>query len=228
MQRIQPPNASWTPGTPIPSPVGEMVSIDAAGLDLVATYKLMAGGILPRPIAFVSTVNADGSCNLAPFSYFNAVSSIPPTIMFAVTYKSNGDKKDTLINIERSGEFVVNTVSEWMAQPMNHCSAEYPYGVSELEKVGLTPIPSDTVAPPRVQESPIHLECKLFQAIPVGLPGPGASTVVIGEIVKFHIHKAAYQDGKVLVEELKPLARLGGLAYGTIGDIFDLPRPKTA
>jgi flavin reductase (DIM6/NTAB) family NADH-FMN oxidoreductase RutF len=203
-----------------------MVSIDASSLDLVSTYKLVAGGIVPRPIAFVSTVNANGTCNVAPFSYFNAVSSTPPTIMFAITYKSNGDKKDTLLNIERTGEFVVNTVSEWMAQPMNYCSAEYPYGVSELEKVGLTAIPSDTVAPPRVQESPIHLECKLFQAIPVGTSGPGASTVIIGEIVKFHIHKAAYRDGKVLVEELKPLARLGGLSYATIGDIFDLPRPQ--
>jgi flavin reductase (DIM6/NTAB) family NADH-FMN oxidoreductase RutF len=203
-----------------------MVSLDATGLDVTATYKLMAGGILPRPIAFVSTVNANGTANVAPFSYFNAVSSAPPTIMFAVTYKSNGDKKDTLLNIERTGEFVVNTVSEWMAQPMNHCSAEYPYGVSELDKVGLTALSSTKVAPPRIQESPIHLECKLYQALHVGTPGAGASTVIIGEVVTFHIHKAAYRDGKLIVEELQPLARLGGLAYGTVGDIFELPRPK--
>jgi flavin reductase (DIM6/NTAB) family NADH-FMN oxidoreductase RutF len=226
MRHVPPPNPSWTPGHVTPSPVSEMVSLDASSLDVVATYKLMAGGILPRPIAFVTSLNSNGTVNAAPFSYFNAVSSVPPTIMFAITYKSNGDKKDTLTNIERTGEFVVNTVSEWMAQPMNHCSAEYPYGVSELEKVGLTPIASHRVSPPRIKESPIHLECRLYRSVDVGSPGPGASTLIIGEIVKFHIHKAAYRDGKVLVEELHPLARLGGLAYGTVGDIFELSRPK--
>lgn len=226
MRHVPPPNASWSPGQATPSPVSEMVSLEASSLDIAATYKLMAGGILPRPIAFVTSLNANGTVNAAPFSYFNAVSSAPPTIMFAITYKSNGDKKDTLTNIERTGEFVVNTVSEWMAQPMNHCSAEYPYGVSELEKVGLTSIPSQKVSPPRIKESPIHLECTLYRSLDIGSPGPGASTLIIGEIVTFHIHKTAYRDGKVLVEELQPLARLGGLAYGTVGDVFELPRPK--
>ena len=203
-----------------------MVALDASALDVRETYKLMASGVIPRPIAFVSTLNENGTVNLAPFSYFNAVASAPPTIMLAITYKSDGSKKDTLLNIERSREFVVNSVSEWMAQPMNQCSAEYPHGVSELEKVGLHSIPSDVIAPPRVKESPFHMECKLHTTVAVGNGGAGSSTLVLGEVVKFHVHKPAYQNGQILPEELKPLSRLGGTSYGTLGDLFDLDRPK--
>lgn len=203
-----------------------MVSLDASALDVRETYKLMTSGILPRPIAFVSTLNENGTVNLAPFSYFNAISSAPPTIMVAITYKSDGSKKDTLINIERSGEFVVNSVSEWMAAPMNHCAAEYPHGVSELEKVGLNAIPSEIVAPPRVKESPFHMECKLHTTVAVGPGGSGSSTLIIGEIVKFHVHKAAYHNGTISPEALKPLSRLGGISYSTLGEIFELERPK--
>lgn len=226
MRRVAPPQPHWTPGTAITSPVSEMVSLDASTLDVRDTYRLMTSGIIPRPIAFVSTLHANGTVNLAPFSYFNAISSAPPTIMFAVTYKSDGSKKDTLRNIERSREFVVNSVSEWMAAPMNHCAAEYPDGVSELEKVGLHAIPSELVAPPRVKESPFHMECKLLSTTHVGSEGPGGSTLIIGEVAKFHVHKAAYNDGIITPEELKPLARLGGTSYGTLGDMFDLERPK--
>lgn len=225
MRHVLPPDASWCPGKSISSPVSEMVSLDPAKLELPATYKLMVGGVLPRPIAFVTTLNSNGTVNLAPFSYFNAVSSNPPAIMFAIARKPNGDKKDTLLNVERTGEFVVNSVSEWMAQPMNHCSAEYPYGVSELEKVGLTAVASDIVGPPRVKESPLHMECKVYSSLLVGNGDAGSSTVIIGEVLRFHIHKPAYLNGKIVVDEMKPLSRLGGFAYGTIGDIFELPRP---
>jgi len=224
MRHIPPPDGAWCPGEPISSPVGDMLSIDPSALELAATYKLMVGGIIPRPIAFVTTLNSNNTTNLAPFSYFNAVSSNPPTIMFAIARKNDGTKKDTLVNIERTGEFVVNSVSEWMAQPMNHCSAEYPYGVSELEAVGLTALASQVVAPPRVKESPLHMECKVVTSLAVGNGGPGSSTVIIGEVLWFHIHKPAYVDGKIIVEEMKPLSRLGGFSYGTIGDVFDLPR----
>jgi len=226
MRRVAPPQPHWKPGTAITSPVSEMVSLDASALDVRETYKLMTGGIIPRPIAFVSTLNENGTVNLAPFSYFNAISSAPPTIMFAVTYKSDGSKKDTLVNIERSREFVVNSVSEWMAAPMNHCAAEYPHGVSELEKVGLHAVPSEIVAPPRVKESPFQMECKLHTTVAVGPGGPGSSTLIIGEIVKFHVHKAAYHNGTITPEELRPLSRLGGSSYGVMGEIFDLERPK--
>jgi flavin reductase (DIM6/NTAB) family NADH-FMN oxidoreductase RutF len=226
MRRVPPPQPTWTPGVSIDSPVSEMISLTPSALEVREAYKLMTGAIVPRPIAFVSTLNENGTVNLAPFSYFNAVSSSPPTIMFAITYKSDGSKKDTLINIERSGEFVINSVSEWMAQPMNHCSAEYPHGVSELEKVGLHAIPSEIVAPPRVKESPFHMECKLHTNLAVGSGGPGSSSLILGEVVKFHISKNAYRDGVVLPEELKPLARLAGNSYSTLGDVFDLPRPK--
>ena len=226
MRHVPPPNESWSPGQAISSPVTDMLSLDPSKLDLTATYKLMVGGVLPRPIAFVTTLNANASVNLAPFSYFNAVSSNPPAIMFAIARKPNGDKKDTLLNIERTGEFVVNSVSEWMAHPMNHCSAEYPYGVSELEKVGLTSLASDVVAPPRVKESPFHMECKVYSSLNVGHGDAGSSTVIIGEVVRFHIHKPAYLNGRIVVDEMKPLSRLGGFAYGTLGDIFEIPRPS--
>jgi flavin reductase (DIM6/NTAB) family NADH-FMN oxidoreductase RutF len=226
MRRVPPPLPQWKPGVAIASPVSDMIALDASTLDVRETYKLMTSGVIPRPIAFVSTLNENGTVNLAPFSYFNAVASAPPTIMLAVTYKSDGSKKDTLINIERSREFVVNSVSEWMAEPMNHCSADYPNGVSELEKVGLCPIPSDVVSPPRVKESPFHMECKLHTTVAVGGGGAGSSTIVIGEVVKFHIHKPAYQNGVLIPEELKPLCRLGGTSYGILGDLFDLDRPK--
>lgn len=226
MRHIPAPHAPWTPGQGTPSPVSEMISLDPATLGVSDVYRLMIGGIVPRPIAFVTTLNSNGTINLAPFSYFNGVSSTPPAIMFAITTKSDGEKKDTLRNIERTGEFVVNTVSEWMVHPMNHCSAEYPYGVSELEQVGLTPIPSQRVAPPRVKESPIHMECTLYSSVQVGSGGVGSSTVIIGEIKAFHIHKPAYKDGKIDIEQLQPVARLGGLSYGLLGDVFELPRPK--
>lgn len=226
MRRVSPPLPHWKPGVAIDSPVSDMIALEASALDVRQTYKLMTGGVIPRPIAFVSTLNENGTVNLAPFSYFNAVASAPPTIMVAITYKSDGSKKDTLLNIERSREFVVNSVSEWMAEPMNHCSAEYPHGVSELEKVGLHSIPSDVVSPPRVKESPFHMECKLHTTVAVGSGGAGSSTLVIGEVLKFHIHKPAYQNGVIVPEKLKPLSRLGGTAYGTLGELFDLDRPK--
>jgi flavin reductase (DIM6/NTAB) family NADH-FMN oxidoreductase RutF len=225
MRVVPSPNAGWKPGDAVQSPVGEMVSVDPATLDATNSYKMMIGSIAPRPIAFVSTLNSNGSVNAAPYSSFNLVSSVPPTLVFSVAFKPNGEKKDTLINIERTGEFVVNTVSEWMLEPMNYCSAEFPYGVSELDKVGLTTVPSEIVKPPRVRESAIHFECKLLTTVKVGPGGAGSSTLVVGEVVRFHVDRAAYSDGKIAVEKIKPVSRLGGLRYATVGDIFEVPRP---
>jgi flavin reductase (DIM6/NTAB) family NADH-FMN oxidoreductase RutF len=220
------PNPTWRPGDRINSPVSQMVSISPDTLDPAAAYKILIGSVVPRPIAFVSTLNDNGTVNVAPFSFFNGVSSRPLAVMLAISFKPNGSKKDTLINIERSKEFVVNTVGDWMVEPMNFCSAEYPYGVSELEKVGLTSIKSDVVAPPRVRESPVHFECRLHSLTQVGQAQAGASTVIIGEVVKCHIHQAAWSDGKLVIEELKPISRLGGLFYSTVESGFELERAK--
>lgn len=195
-------------------------------------YRLLISSIVPRPIAFVSTVNRDGTKkNLAPFSFFNGVGSSPAALVISVTVKPDGGKKDTLLNIEETGEFVVNTVSEWMAEPMNHCSASYPYGVDEMEKAGLTPLASQIVKPPRVLESPVQLECRLLSSLQIG-SGLGSSTLIVGEILLMHIAKHVLEPTKpnrtptVDIEKLKPLSRLGGTSYGRTNDIFDLPRPK--
>lgn len=207
---------------------GNFVSLDFANISPAAIYKLMIGAIVPRPIAFVSTVNAAGVGNLAPFSFFNGVSSEPPCIVFSVTHKSGGEKKDTLRNIEETGGFVVNTVSEWMAERMNQTAADYPYGVDEMHKAGFTPLPSIRVKAARVKEAAVQMECELFKTVEIGEPRPGSAVLVIGRIVMMHVAEDAYEatTGKIRLEVLKPVSRLAGAAYGKLGETFDLPRPK--
>jgi len=226
MKLTAPPNPDWRPGTRVQSPVSGTVSIDPQTLDSRGNYKLLIGAIVPRPIAFVTTVSDNGAVNAAPFSSFNLVGSNPASVVFSVARKRDGAKKDTLVNIERSREFVVNTVGVWMVEAINHCSAEYPYGVSELELVGLSPIASEVVAPPRVQESPIQMECRVHSLVEVGTGDAGSSTVIIGEVLRFHVATAAYKEGGIVLEELQPVGRLGGLRYGLLGDTFDLDRPQ--
>jgi flavin reductase (DIM6/NTAB) family NADH-FMN oxidoreductase RutF len=226
MKLCKSPQHGWKPGDPVQSPVSEMVSLDPASLDSTACYKLLIGTIVPRPIAFVTTLSDNGKVNAAPFSAFNLVTSKPTSVVFSVAIKPSGEKKDTLKNIERSKEFVINTVSDWMVESMNYCSGEFPYGVSELEVVGLSTVPSEAVAPPRIKESAVHMECRVHTLVPVGAGAPGSATVVIGEVVRFHIHKPAFYDGKIDIEKLRPVSRLGGLRYGAVGDVFELDRPK--
>jgi flavin reductase (DIM6/NTAB) family NADH-FMN oxidoreductase RutF len=203
-----------------------MISLDLATMSPPAIYKLMIGTIVPRPIAFVSTVSAAGVGNLAPFSFFNGVSSDPPCVVISITRKNDGSKKDTLRNIEETRQFVVNTVSDWMVEPMNQCSGEYPYGVDEMQKVGLTPLPSAKVSANRVKESAIHLECELVQTVEIGNGNVGSATLVIGRIVMMHFREDVYEDGKVNIENLKPVARLAGAKYALLGEIFELARPQ--
>ena len=148
--------------------------IDPKKQTLKENYKLMIGSILPRPIAFISTISKNGIHNLAAYSFFNGITGNPPSICFAPTRKSSdGSKKDTLINIEETGEFVVNVVTEEIVQQMNATAPDFPPEISEFEEVGLTPIDSQIVKAPRVKESPINLECKLMQVVEVGPPEPG-------------------------------------------------------
>ena len=188
-------------------------------------YKLMIGSILPRPIAFVSTISKDGINNLAPFSFFNGITSNPPTICFSPARKrSDGSKKDTLVNIEDTKEFVVNVVTEDIVKQMNDTSEEHPSEVSEFDVSGLTPVPSRIVAPPRVQESPVSFECKLMQVIEIGPPEPGGGFLIIGEIVLFHIKDELLYKGRINTELLNPIGRLAGTEYTTLGKRFSLPR----
>lgn len=219
------PHPDWKIGDPILAPFSEMLAINPAQISSTDIYKLLIGAVVPRPIAFVSTMNESGVGNLAPFSFFNGVSSNPPALMISIARQKNGSKKDTLLNIESTRQFVVNTVSEWLAEPMNQCSAAYPYGVDEMTKVGLTPIPSVCIKPMRVKEAAIQMECELYGSLEVGDGSEGSSTIVVGKILMIHVAKEIYRDGKILIEPLKPLARLAGASYGITGEIFDIPRP---
>lgn len=208
------------------SPVTQMLQIDPANNTAQDNYRLLIGSIVPRPIALVSTVNADGQANLAPFSFFNAVSSKPPSIMIAIGQSKEGKSKDTLLNIKETGEFVVNTSSEWMAEPIVHCAASFPHGVSEFEMAGLTPLPSLRVKPCRVKEAPVHFECKVSNIMTIGPESPEATTMIIGEILMFHIWAEAFADGKVNSKKLQPLARVGGISYAHLANYFDLAVPR--
>ncbi len=201
--------------------------IDPKGSDPKNIYKLMIGSIVPRPIAFVSTQNPKGGLNLAPFSFFTGVSANPPTILFCPMVRGSDSKtKDTLQNIAATKEFVVNVVSERFAEQMNLTSAEFQPEVDEFAESGLTPIPSEKVKPPRVKESPINMECRLLQIVPVSSEPLGGS-VVIGEIVLFHVADEIFDNFRVDLKKLAPIGRLAGSSYCRVTDIFDLIRPKT-
>lgn len=202
------------------------ITIDPAHNSNQDNYKLLIGSVLPRPIAFVSSQSPEGALNLAPFSFFTAVCSDPPTILFCPMVRgSDGGKKDTLRNIEATGEFVVNVVSEEIVTAMNATAGEFPYGVSEFAEAGLTPVPSVVVKPPRVLESPLSLECRLQQLIPVGPGGVGSGTVVLGTVLRFHLRADLYQSGRIDTSRLKPVARLAGSAYCPVRDVFEVARP---
>ena len=190
-----------------------------------AIYHLMTSTIVPRPIAFVSTISPEGILNLAPFSFFNGVSSNPPCLVFSITRKPDGSKKDTLLNIEENGEFVVNSTHEWLAEKINQCSAEYPYGVSELDKVGFTAAASTHIKPPRIQESLVHMECRLETFVPIGDGTLGSATLVVGRILEMHVAEQAFTNDRVDVLKLKPLARLGGSQWAKTSEVFEQKRP---
>jgi len=201
------------------------MKIDPKKQSVRENYKLMTGSILPRPIAFVSTRAKSGELNLAPFSYFTAISSMPPTICFAAGRKGKeGIKKDTLTNIEETGEFVVNVVTEDIVEQMNLTATDFPPEINEFKLAGLTPIDCDVVSVPRVKESPINMECKLYQVIHIGLESSGGSALIIGEILLFHITDHLLAEGKINTEFLKPVGRLAGQEYTTLGRRFTLER----
>ena len=189
-------------------------------------YKLMIGAIVPRPIAFVSTISLTGIRNLAPFSFFTAVSANPPVICFSPMVRgSDGQQKDTLQNIQETGEFVVNIVSEDFAAKMNVCSAEFPPEVDEWEKSALTPVASEIVRPERVAESRFHMECKLFEIVSVS-KGPLGGSIVLGEVLRFHVADELFQDYRIDPNKLKAIGRMGGPSYVRTTDRFEMERPR--
>jgi flavin reductase (DIM6/NTAB) family NADH-FMN oxidoreductase RutF len=196
------------------------VIVDPRGIPSSAMYQFLIGVIVPRPIAFVSTITPEGRHNAAPFSFFMGLSSAPPLLGISINLRG-GEPKDTLVNIRASREFVVNVVNEDLAARMVQTSGEWPENVDELALTGLTPIPSERVKPPRIAESPIHLECRLEREIDLG-----RTVFVIGEVLLAHASDEVLTDGRVDVLKLRPLGRLGGDSYSVVRDVIHFPRPR--
>ncbi len=184
-------------------------------------YKLLIGCVVPRPIAWVSSIDEDGIPNLAPFSFFMGVCNDPPMIAFSSGRREDA-KKDTVQNIEHTRDFVVNIVDDALAEKMNLTSGDYPPNVDEFSLTGLTAADSVKVKAPRVLEAPANLECRVSQIIPVG---HGPHSLVLGEIVYFHVRDALYENGRIDQHGLRPVGRLAGQLYSHTHDIFELKRP---
>lgn len=202
-------------------------SLDLKTLKASTRYRLLAGLVLPRPIGFVSTLSADGTPNLAPFSFFMLGGINPPSLMFCPLLNVDAEPKDSLKNVRETGEFVVHLVTREMAEGVNEASFSYPEGKSEWEASGFTMLESQVVKPPRVAESPVQFECRLFQAVRHG-EGPSAAVYVIGEIVMAHVDSSLIDDEARLVRRFEPISRLGGADYLDLADgkLFELERPK--
>jgi flavin reductase (DIM6/NTAB) family NADH-FMN oxidoreductase RutF len=211
----------------------EFLSVNPGDYEPRQVYKLMTGIIVPRPVALVSTVDGDGAANLAPFSFFAGVGSNPPTLLFCPVVRSRENesgaerdlRKDTLRNVEETGEFVVNVVSDSIAAAANATAAEVPPEVDEFVLSGLTPLPSELVRPPRVAESPAQMECKLLQVIYTGRE-PGAGVVVLGQIVRFHLRKNLVDNFRVDPQGLDAVGRMAGNTWARTRDRIELIRPK--
>ena len=209
-----------------------ILSLNPAECESRQVYKLMTGIIVPRPVALVSTVDRNGAANLAPFSFFTGVGSNPPTVLFCPVVRSrstiaDGDpdlRKDTLRNVEETGEFVINVVSETISAAANTTAAEVPPEVDEFVLSGLTPQASDVVRPARVAESPAQMECKLLQVIYTSRD-PGAGVVVLGEIVRFHVRRDLVDNFRVDPTGLDAVGRMAGNTWVRTHDRIELIRP---
>ncbi|WP_429844028.1 flavin reductase family protein [Brevibacillus sp. FIR094] len=186
-------------------------------------YKLLIGCIVPRPIAWVTSLGEGGIVNAAPFSYFNVASIEPMMVSVAVMRKPGSVPKDTARNIMQTGEFVVNMVDIHNVDAVNQTSADYPPEISEVEAVGLEVAPSVLVKVPRLRASRIHFECKLHQIVELG--SPTTSDLIIGEVVHVHVADELYHAGRIDAAAFAPVSRLAGHTYATLGELFDRPRP---
>jgi len=201
------------------------VQIDVATASVVAVYQAIVDTVTPRPIAWVTSIDLAGRVNLAPFSFFNAFGANPPVVVFSPTRRRDGSLKDTLRNVEATAEFVLNSAVVSLADQVNLSSAELPPGQSEVELTGLTLQPSVKVKAPRIAESPVHMECKLRQIIPVG-NGPISANLIIGEVLLIDIADHLLDgNGRVDPCKLGTIARLGGDYYCRTTDLFEMKRP---
>jgi flavin reductase (DIM6/NTAB) family NADH-FMN oxidoreductase RutF len=184
------------------------MKFDPAVLDVKKTYEIMSYCVIPRPIAWISTVSSDGINNLAPYSYFTPICNMPMIVGFSLGRKGKGKKKDTLVNIESTREFVINMVTEALAESMNQTAAPYPPDIDEFEKANLTPVESEIVSPPGVEESPIRMECRLKQILEFG-KDTKFHNFVIGEVVMVHVKDGIVSDDRIQAGRLDIIGRLG-------------------
>ncbi|EKN70436.1 hypothetical protein BABA_05301 [Neobacillus bataviensis LMG 21833] len=202
-----------------------MLSIDPASMSERENYKFLIGSIIPRPIAFVTTMSKDGVLNGAPFSYFNIVSSNPPMISLSIQ-RSAGRQKDTARNIIESKEFVVHIIDDQNVEKINKTAASLPPQQSEIELANLTPVNSVKIAVPGIKEAKIRMECTLEHSLELGgLDSPGCD-FIIGKVVQFHIEDDIYENGRIDPSGLAAVSRLAGNNYAKIGEIFEIERPK--
>jgi len=190
-------------------------------------YKLLIGSVVPRPIALVTTRDEKGVPNAAPFSFFNCFSHDPPIVALGMELRAEGSLKDTVRIIRATREFVVNLVSEEIAERMNICAVDFPEGIDELAEAGLTAVPSSVVKPPRIAESPVNMECKLIEELRFGTDGK--RSIVLGEVLRFHIRDEILTPrGHVDLNAMKPVGRLAGSGYIRLSDRFDMKRVSYA
>jgi len=202
-----------------------MLAIDPKELTARDNYKLLIGTIVPRPIAFVTTLGEDGTLNAAPFSFFNIVASDPPMISVSVQRKQ-GVQKDTARNAIAQGAFVVHIVDEDNVEAVNRTAASLPPDESEVALAGLTEAASSRIAVPGVTEAKVRMECVLESAVPLGGTGDTpACDLLIGRVVAFHLDEAIYKGGYILADVLKPVSRLAGNDYAKLGEQFTIERP---
>ncbi|MHC4862224.1 MAG: flavin reductase family protein [Planctomycetota bacterium] len=195
--------------------------LDPSAMTPFERYRFMISAIVPRPIAWVTTLSREGVPNAAPFSFFNGISSNPPLLGVCVGNRRDGTPKDTLQNAEETGEMVVNVVPYSLREAMVACSKEYPPDVDEIAEAGLATAPSDLVAPPRLTGSPVNMECRVVRIIPFG-----GTSMIVGEVVRIHAAEEVLEDGLVAFSTVRPVGRLGGAEYldHEVG-VFEIRRP---
>ncbi|MEM1504057.1 flavin reductase family protein [Domibacillus sp. 8LH] len=202
-----------------------MLSIDPSANTERENYKFLIGSIIPRPIAFVTSMSKEGTLNGAPFSYFNIVSSNPPMISLAIQ-RNQGERKDTARNIVESKEFVVHIVDEQNVEKVNETAANLPPEESEIERTQLTPVESVKISVPGVKEAKIRMECLLEQSLELGDSDAPGCDLIIGKVVQFHIAEDIYENGRINPDGLGAVSRLAGNDYAKIGEIFTIDRPS--
>jgi flavin reductase (DIM6/NTAB) family NADH-FMN oxidoreductase RutF len=199
--------------SPMDAPAG--LELDLAALGERERYFLLTSVVVPRPIAWVSTLDARGARNLAPYSYFNACSATPPIVHFTST-----TSRDSIANVKATGEFVINVVSEDLAQAMRASSAALHSGEDEFEVAGLQTVPSRTVSPPRVAGAKVALECRLRRLLEMG-----EGTMAFGDVLHVHVERSVWREGRVDPTLLRPVGRLSAPHYATVTDVYALELP---